>query len=448
MSPAADRKRAYDLSLSALKRSSSFAPAFTSLGIYYADHQSPADPVRASRCFERAFELDPREGEAARRLADQFADDQAWELVEIVAKRTIEGEGGLEGGLAAAGGEREKEAKGRFLVENVWAWKALGAVELTRSSYAKAIHHFQIALRSDPKDISSWLRLSEAYARSGKQAAALKTLSRALVLEPDNWLVTFMIGDVQTQLGVHSEAIKCFQDVLVARPTELGVLVALARSLLSLAQEEASAGYHVRAEASLLESVEQVGKILEVKIGFRALAWKHVGDVCVQLAHLAFSFSAEAVSAALSPFVKTLVSEDQNGVSTLVDVVSARQLLSAKGPADAAYVLRLAVAAYTYRRHLLVGDEVAGAVASHDLAVALHHLAGVLPESDGSAKQACVREATGAIKSALRVQPRNEQLWITLGTLSFESSARLSQHAFVMALEINPKVRLSRSTDM
>lgn len=124
---------AHDLYLSSIRRYASFAPAFTFLGVYYAS-LSPPDTVRSSGCLQRAFELDPRQGEAARRLADNFADEKEWELVELIAKRTIEGEGGLEGGLESKGtNEREREAKGRFLVENIWAWKALGAVELVKS---------------------------------------------------------------------------------------------------------------------------------------------------------------------------------------------------------------------------------------------------------------------------------------------------------------------------
>ena len=114
------REGAYRHFITALKRAPTFAPAFTSLGIYYSDHLSPPDPNRASKCFQKAFELDPREAEAARRLAEGFAEEREWDLVEVVARRTIDGEGGLEGGTATA----------RYLPINAWAWKAVGVVEL------------------------------------------------------------------------------------------------------------------------------------------------------------------------------------------------------------------------------------------------------------------------------------------------------------------------------
>lgn len=117
------REEAYRHFITSLKCSSSFAPAYTSLGVYYAEFASPPDPNRASKCFQKAFELDPREGDAARRLAEGFAEEQEWDLVEVVARRTIEGEGGLEQGA-------EKGPSSRYSPINAWAWKAVGIVDL------------------------------------------------------------------------------------------------------------------------------------------------------------------------------------------------------------------------------------------------------------------------------------------------------------------------------
>lgn len=113
-----------------MKQDSEFAPAFTSLGIYYLEHATPPDPIRASKCFQKAFELDPRETVAARRLAEGFANDREWDLVEVVAQRTIDGEGGLNAGM----NKSELEATSRYLPTNSWAWKALGIVKFVSLS--------------------------------------------------------------------------------------------------------------------------------------------------------------------------------------------------------------------------------------------------------------------------------------------------------------------------
>lgn len=123
------RADAYNLFIGALKKDASFAPAFTSLGIHYAEYVDPPDPIRASKCFQKAVELDSREGEAARRLAEGFADEREWDLVEVVARRTIEGEGGAEGDVVG-----NVAAAARYKPVNAWAWKAIGVVELVQSA--------------------------------------------------------------------------------------------------------------------------------------------------------------------------------------------------------------------------------------------------------------------------------------------------------------------------
>lgn len=119
-----NREEAYRCFIASLKSSPTYAPSFTSLGIYYSEFASPPDPTRASKCFQKAFELDPREAEAARRLAEGFAEDREWDLVDVVARRTIEGEGGSDAGVNGS------STAARYLPTNAWAWKAVGVVEL------------------------------------------------------------------------------------------------------------------------------------------------------------------------------------------------------------------------------------------------------------------------------------------------------------------------------
>lgn len=120
------REEAFSHFINALKCDRTCAPAYTSLGIYYSEFTDPPDPTRASKCFQKAFELDPREADAAKRLAEGFADEREWDLVEVVARRTIDGEGGLEAGIQVQDGA----AVARYLPTNAWAWKAVGVVEL------------------------------------------------------------------------------------------------------------------------------------------------------------------------------------------------------------------------------------------------------------------------------------------------------------------------------
>lgn len=85
------------------------------------------------KCFQKAFELDATEADAARLLAEGYADDDEWARVRTIAMRVMEGEGGVEG---VAGGE-VMNAKGRFAPKNGWAWKALGSTEMVSSELCR-----------------------------------------------------------------------------------------------------------------------------------------------------------------------------------------------------------------------------------------------------------------------------------------------------------------------
>lgn len=125
---AESKEHAEDWFMASIRALPTFAPAYTSLGICYTD-ATPPDEERAQKCFQKAFELDATEADAARRLATGYADDDEWALVRAIATRVMEGEGGVDG---VAGGE-VMNAKGRFAPKNGWAWKALGSTEMVRA---------------------------------------------------------------------------------------------------------------------------------------------------------------------------------------------------------------------------------------------------------------------------------------------------------------------------
>jgi superkiller protein 3 len=143
------REEAFKSFITSLKHNREYAPAYTSLGVYYSEHASPPDPTRASKCFQKAFELDAREAEAARRLAEGFADEREWDLVEVVARRTIDGEGGMGAGVE----EGDSVTSGKYLPTNAWAWKALGVVELVRDCTVKHMFNLMFCM-TDKEELS------------------------------------------------------------------------------------------------------------------------------------------------------------------------------------------------------------------------------------------------------------------------------------------------------
>jgi len=124
------RQHAEEWFMASIRALPTFASAYTSLGICYSSAPSP-DEDRALKCFQKAFELDPTEADAARRLAIGYANDEEWASVRTIATRVMEGEGGVEG---VAGGE-VMNPKGRFAPKNGWAWKALGSTEMVSNAF-------------------------------------------------------------------------------------------------------------------------------------------------------------------------------------------------------------------------------------------------------------------------------------------------------------------------
>nr|ASF90201.1 hypothetical protein SPAR04661 [Bartheletia paradoxa] len=414
--------------VTSLQRLSTFAPAFTSLGIYYLEEASPADPIRASKAFQKAFELDARENEAARRLAEGFADEQEWDLVEVVARRVIEGEGGSD----IASGEEVSE-KTRYKSGNAWAWKAVGVVELNHQAFQPAITAFQIALRANPSDVHAWLRLGESYVKSGRHVAGLKAFEQARELDPTEWLCLYSIGDVQRQVGQYQIAIDAFRAVLVDRPTELGVLLALAETNIELGRQEFATGFLDRSESSFFDALTVATKIIDAGNGAR-VAWKLVADASLEVFKLG-SVADSRAGEIMPGLVRRLIKEGVDGRMSMVDAVSVSDIAAVE-PDAPLFPLELAVGAYKYRV-LLDNEGQSSGTSWFDLSAALSILRDSLPAGDK--KNACLQQAVKCAKLALQREPENDAFWTLLGHLAFDSSARLAQHAYIKAIEIDQR---------
>ncbi|KAF8070280.1 TPR-like protein [Lyophyllum atratum] len=423
------REEAYRFFISSLKANASYAPAFTSLGIYYAESSSPLDPNRASKCFQKAFELDPREAEAARRLAEGFGEDREWDLVEVVARRTIEGEGGLHAGIEGTGAS----GASRYLPTNSWAWKAVGVVELHRRNYPPAIQAFQVALRAEPDDSVSWVRLGEAYSKAGRHVAAVKALERAHELNPHDWVCSYLIGDVKHQMGSFGDAISIFESILAHRQSEIGVLVSLGQAYLDLGRSESSEGFHLRAEQSYTTCISIGLRTIQASPGFRGVAWKTVGDAIYALSGRS-TYGEEGVVREVLMAVVGLLPAESIHLSGLVPPPA----LLDEQPLTGLKVLEIAAAAYSYRISLDSSEMTPKSGSPwFDLGIALHSWV-VKSTGDVNASKAQA-EVVSCLTHALRENPGSDLYWAGLGDAFFLSNAKNAQHAYIKALEIDSK---------
>lgn len=420
-----EREEAYRCFIAALKRDSSYAPAFTSLGIYYSE--GSLDPVRASKCFQKAFELDAREGDAARRLAIGFANEKEWDLVEVIARRTIEGEGGLQAGLKQNSNDLTVT---QYLPTYAWAWKGVGLVELVRQNYSQAIHAFHVALRAEPQDHSCWIRLGEAYTRAGRHTAALKALQRARELQPEDWTADYFTGDLYRQMGLFEEALTTYESLSKKRPRDVGVLAPLAHTYLDLAQVQLNGGFIARSEISLVSCIRLAIEALEDNPGFRSGLWKLVADATFYLSLRGSFLELKQVRDALALVIASLPDESSAHIASLVHIVH----LDPEEAVHGSTLLPIAIKAYDHRLLLSQNssEDLVVASAWYDLGLTLRLLSLQKAQPLPDTVILCVTEA-------IKKSPSNLSYWLTLGDAHFSSDPRLAQHAYIRALELDSR---------
>lgn len=473
---------AYRCYITAIQRFAAFAPAFTALGRYYQSAVEPADPVRASKCFQKAFELEASEYEAAHELVEQFAAQRDWALVDVVVRRVIEAEGG---GRLLAG----QRTGGVHLTHNPWAWKAVAIVDAMAARHSAAIVELQVALRAAPRDLDAWVRLGEAYLASGRPVAALKTHVRAVQLARkagasarDIWPIHFHIAEAQRALGKDDEAIAIFTRVLREHPEQNSVRAVLAETCVQHAQRLLHAGYMRRACRALVRAVREAQAALEQDANLRA-AWKAAGDACFALADASPAAAGAAadepedeeaaeggkgkpatpaagIRSALHPLVLLVGRLEADARVPSLDVVNVGRLLSylpdetdVSEPAPPLY-LELAALFYKHLGLLQTSDPKAAAYAWADVAAALCRYAWALTAPGALTRDAAALNLSGeaaaqrasrareqgirCMRLVLRSVP-HARMWLLLGNLCFSHDVALAQHAYISAIESNAK---------
>ena len=445
---ASQKEEAYKYFIQALQKDPEYAPAFTSLGIYYLEQVSPPDPIRASKCFEKAFELDARETVAARRLTEGFANEKEWDLVEVVAQRTIDGEGGLHAGLEKS--ELDPDAK--YLPQNVWAWKARGVVRFVSSSllesgstddsgkqhykdYSAAIQDFQVCLRFDPEDQILWVRLGEAYAKAGRQAAAIKALNRASELRPDDWLCKYVTAEVKYQMGLFEDAIPILENILQSQPDAAGPLVLIGRAHLDLGLAQLVGGFLIRAEESFLSAIRIALDIIARVTGFRSTAWKLIGDAATHLSTFSSFVFGDAIRSLLRSIRFLPPPEWAEKVMKIVGLPS----LWNDNPIGSLTMVRVAIHACLSQLSLILPN-ISHSVEWYDFSLALESWILLSQKTTSAEDTSFIKERVfESLTKAVQAEPGNDVYWVGLGNAYFATHAKAAQHAYIKALDIDSR---------
>ncbi|GAM83217.1 hypothetical protein ANO11243_012030 [Dothideomycetidae sp. 11243] len=428
-----DRKGAYSFFLAAIKTNANFASAYASLGFYYADYAK--DKKRARQCFQKAFELSASEVEAAERLAQAFAEQGEWEVVELVAQRVIDS-----GKTKPSPGSRKKGIS--------WPFSALGVVQMTRQEYSKAITSFLSALRISPNDYHSYVGLGESYHNSGRYNSASRTFQYAesphdgmdMKISGEKWFTEYMLANVHRELGDHDEAIVLLRGVLDTRPKEFGVLLALLQTYIERAWRRLETGSFGKAAESACQALELAHRIASSRPEAFNL-WKAVGDACS-----VFHWTQGSVD--LFPVAKTksLLNESIDPVIFAllaeVDKVDAQVLKEGSEIKDAVChsqvraFLNLSLLSYKRAIHCCSHDIHAQAVAWYNLGWAEYRT--YCQASSGDAKRFAMA-AVRCFKRSIELEAGNSEFWNALGVVTSNLNVKVAQHAFVRSLYLNER---------
>jgi len=283
----------------------------------------------------------------------------------------------------------------------------------------------------------TWLQLGEAYVRCGRHTAGLKTLQHALELDPSNWMAMYDIGETYLQVGSFDLAVETFEKVLaITGKEEVGIVAKLADTLLSQGRYSASGGFRERSRNAFRGAIGLAGDVLRMGVGHRPWAWKVVGDAAFEIASQESTLEdVGKTTDVLYPVLQLLIEDDTDRRSAVEGLGHAANLL--QSPVDMNTTLKAGVFAFAYRAYLLKNETRVADPALYDLASALHALAGRLEDDQ---KEACVKAAIKAIRSALERDAGDERLWNALGVICADGGAQVAQHAFVVSLELYAKV--------
>jgi superkiller protein 3 len=432
-----DRSGAYSFFLAALKSNLNFAPAYTSLGIYYADYSK--DKKRSRKCFQKAFELSSSEVEAAERLARIFAEQGEWELVEVVAQRVVDS-----GKVRPSPGSKKKGVS--------WPFAALGVAELNKQDYAKSIVSFQSALRITPSDYHCWVGLGESYHNSGRYIAATKAFQQAEKFEQgveqqksgETWFAKHMLANVKRELGDYDEAIEGYKGVLEGRPAESGVAIALIQALVESAWDSIEKGLFGHAVQRATETIDAALDL----VGSRSDAfnlWRAVGDACS-----IFTWVQSHISHFPHAKVKQLLQtgDDKNAYSVFddvdgvgVDIAFANGLYSAdeEDGLNLTRCFQSAILSHKRAIHASAHDMHAQAVAYYNLGWAEHRAHVCVGPDLKNRSTRYLKAAVRCFKRSIELEAGNSEFWNALGVVTSELNPKVAQHSCVRSLFLNER---------
>ncbi|KAF1949796.1 TPR-like protein [Byssothecium circinans] len=431
-----DRQGAYARFLAAIKANPSYAPPYTKLGIFYEDYSK--DKKRARQCFQKAFELSSSEVVAAERLARLFANQGEWDIVEVVSQRVVDS-----GRVRTMPSSKKKGVS--------WPFSALGVVQMNKQEYQKSIVSFLSALRIGPNDYHSYIGLGESYHNSGRYNSAAKAFNYAenptdgiamKKLDSESWFAKYMLANVHRELSEFNEAVQGYEEVLVERPKEFGLSIALVQTLVEKSWRCVETGFFGESADNANRALEVAFSITEYKPDAFNL-WKAVGDACS-----IFTWVQEKLSQYPAKVVVDLLGSKSDieldfDAHNDIDGVGKSELsrLASEDQSLLTRILHASILAHKRAIASCAHDIHAQAVAWYNLGWTEYRAHVCLEQENAQDPKLTtfLRAAMKCFKRAIELEAGNSEFWNSLGVITTALNPKVAQHAFVRSLHLNER---------
>ncbi|XP_065183306.1 superkiller complex protein 3-like [Sycon ciliatum] len=360
---------------------------FYEIGVFFADLEK--NTSKAQRCFQKAVDLNSGNLKAVIRLGECLQQQgNLSEAMELYQKLTIS----MPSSQAHV------------------AWSHLGALQLDTGHSQDAIASLQTALRSQPREGSTWEALGTAYLNRGSYSSALKAFLRSVQLSSSVYGLC-KIADIKSRLGLNSEAIVDYRRLLEMNDTYLPGLKGLADSFLCLAKDCMAKNFDKTAVDCVSEVLAAIARAAAINPRLMCL-WKLMGDACMLLVPL----PTDVLQGLCIP---SMFSQLQH-------------------PSSRMDLLLLASRAYAQCQQVCPDSEYMHWV-WHDIAVNCYEQ--MKDEARDQNREKLAQQSLEAIQTAIRLRPDDCSHWRTLGVLCTHQAINrlaLAQHALIKALQLQP----------
>ena len=384
-----------------IKLNPHFSGSFTYLGHYY--HFKENDDERASKCYSKAISINPTDSESIKMLIE----------IWLSSMRI---------------GEAQKLLE-EYSVNNPrspYSWKQLGILSLHGGQYQTAINQLQSSLRIDAMDHVCWISLGEAYLNSGKYVASLKSLNRAMEINPKSTSALYLRGKVNQILARYDQGLADFLNVPKYR-SNLIVNIALAELLLAYGIDLFGSGAFGAALDKFQEALE-VG--IELANSNNEKGFSLIGDILRKANDLFPSLLTDTFYDCVADVSKTLQQQFSAEFISFSQHISPVMATEKMGR-----LLLTASFAYSMAMHASIktGNSRAPAYLGNisDCQFRIY-LQSPNPLTLAASLRYC--------KSAIKFDSKNPGLWNLHGVITATTEPHISQHSFIKSCELDENV--------